>query len=308
MTEADEIAGRLEAEFVRRTGKSPDEASSDELRDFLETIEAEADGSDGFLADQSPDPKREVVNLHLPHKNEWKGSLQDIGGSKNDNLNHMLIDQVSQALWIGNLEPERRDMHFAAGMAALAGVGPQGEIEGMVAAQMVAAHAATMECYRRAMVPTQTTEVRAMNLGMANKSSRTFAALLEALNRHRGKGGKQTVRVEHVHVHAGGQAVVGVVDTQGGEGDGRKNAKRPHAKHIVHAPEPPLPSTDAQWNAMPVPRDEERALPDARRDSDRWPKGEQSRPEARAIDGEGEGRAAPVRRDDAGDAPFDQDD
>jgi hypothetical protein len=33
-----------------------------------------------------------------------------------------------------------------------------------------------------------------------------------ALNRHRGKGGQQKVTVEHVHVHAGGQAVVGVVE------------------------------------------------------------------------------------------------
>ena len=45
----------------------------------------------------------------------------------------------------------------------------------------------------------------------ANKLSRTYAALLEALNRHRGKG-QQKVTVEHVHVHAGGQAVVGMVD------------------------------------------------------------------------------------------------
>jgi hypothetical protein len=33
----------------------------------------------------------------------------------------------------------------------------------------------------------------------------------EALNRHRGKG-QQKVTVEHVHVHAGGQAVVGMVE------------------------------------------------------------------------------------------------
>jgi hypothetical protein len=43
----------------------------------------------------------------------------------------------------------------------------------------------------------------------ANKLSRTYATLIEALNRHRGKG-QQKVTVEHVHVHAGGQAVVGM--------------------------------------------------------------------------------------------------
>jgi hypothetical protein len=52
------------------------------------------------------------------------------------------------------------------------------------------------------------------NLSQANKLSRTYATLLEALNRHRGKG-QQKVTVEHVHVHSGGQAVVGMVETPG---------------------------------------------------------------------------------------------
>jgi hypothetical protein len=52
---------------------------------------------------------------------------------------------------------------------------------------------------------------------------RTYAMLLEALNRDRGKG-QQKVTVEHVHVHEGGQAVVGVVETPPGEGV-RKNKR-----------------------------------------------------------------------------------
>ena len=49
---------------------------------------------------------------------------------------------------------------------------------------------------------------------LPNKLSRTYATLLEALNRHRGKG-QQKVTVEHVHVHPGGQAVVGAVEPPG---------------------------------------------------------------------------------------------
>ena len=40
------------------------------------------------------------------------------------------------------------------------------------------------------------------------------AVLDLALDKHRGKG-QQKVTVEHVYVHAGGQAVVGMVETQG---------------------------------------------------------------------------------------------
>ena len=136
----------------------------------------------------------------------------------------------------------------------------------MMAAQLVAAHNAAMECYRRAMIGEQTFEGRRENLAQANKLSRTYAALLEALNRHRGKG-QQKVTVEHVHVHAGGQAVVGMVAARGqpGGGDRSKFEEQPHAKQIAHAPESALPSPDAERDAMPIARDGERALSDARR-------------------------------------------
>ena len=67
------------------------------------------------------------------------------------------------------------------------------------------------------MIGQQTFEGRRDNLAQANKLSRTYATLVEALNRHRGKG-QQKVTVEHVHVHAGGQAVVGVIAPPGGAG------------------------------------------------------------------------------------------
>ena len=131
----------------------------------------------------------------------------------------------------------------------------------MMAAQLVAAHNAAMECYRRAMIGEQTFEGRRENLAQANKLSRTYAALLEALNRHRGKG-QQKVTVEHVHVHAGGQAVVGVVETPGG-GDRTKPENQPHA--IAHTPQPTMRSPDTKEDLVPVASDAERPLPDARR-------------------------------------------
>jgi hypothetical protein len=79
-------------------------------------------------------------------------------------------------------------------------------------------HNATMECYRRAMIGEQTLEGRRDNLSQANKLSRTYAVLLDALNRYRGKEGQQKVTVEHVDVHAGGQAVVGLVESPEGRG------------------------------------------------------------------------------------------
>jgi hypothetical protein len=207
-------------------------------------------------------PKTMVAN----DPDDRQGRLKDIGGSQSDNWNNLLANQAVEALWLKNSSPEERDRQFRATAAALIGIAPRDELEGMIAAQLIAAHNAAMECYRRAMIGDQTFEGRRENLTQANKLSRTYAALLEALNRHRGKG-QQKVTVEHVHVHAGGQAVVGNIERPGG-GDRGRSEEQPHAKEAVaalaHAPEPALWCQDEEQDAVPVARDGERALPDAR--------------------------------------------
>ena len=136
-------------------------------------------------------------------------------------------------------------------VAALKGIAPKDELEAMTAAQLLAAHNAAMECFRRAMIGEQTFDGRRENLAQANKLSRTFATLLEALNRHRGKG-QQKVTVEHVHVYEGGQAIVGAVSP--GEGGRAENEEQPHAQRaaVRYAPEPSMRSPHAQRHAVPV--------------------------------------------------------
>lgn len=181
-----------------------------------------------------------------------KGRLKKLGGSESDHWNNILANQALQSLWLKNSSQEDRDKQSNAILAALAGIGPKGELEGMMAAQLVAAHNAAMECYRRAMIGEQTFEGRRENLAQASKLSRTYAALLEALNRHRGKG-QQKVTVEHVHVHAGGQAVVGMVEPPGGRGKA-KTEDQPHA--LGYAPREEMRSADASGQALPITRDE----------------------------------------------------
>jgi hypothetical protein len=121
------------------------------------------------------------------------------------------------------------------------------------------------------MIAEQTLEGRRENLNQANKLARTYATLIEVLNRHRGKG-QQKVTVEHVHVHAGGQAVVGIVETPGG-GDGGKSEEQPHAKQIAHAPQPAMRSPDKEREPVPVASDAERPMPNAWRDVPRRSEG-----------------------------------
>ena len=187
---------------------------------------------------------------------DLKGTLKRIGGSQSDHWNNILVNQTIQTLWIKHSEKEALDRQYSAAVAALVGIGPKDELEGMMAAQLLAAHSAAMECYRRAMLGEQTFEGRRENLSQANKLSRTYAVLLDTLNHHRGKG-QQKVTVEHIHVHSGGQAVVGIVETPGG-GFQPKSKEQPHA--IAFAPGIEMPSAIPERSTVPSTSDAERPL------------------------------------------------
>jgi hypothetical protein len=200
------------------------------------------------------------IHVHDASKN--LGTLKAIGGSMSDNWNNILANQTIGTIWFSeNTDPEEVKRRRHAAVDALIGLKPQDELVGMIAGQLLACHFASMECYRRAMVREQTFEGRRENLSQANKLSRTYATLLEALNRHRGKG-TQRVTVEHVHVYSGGQAVVGTVETPGG-GCPSEIKGQPHA--ITNSPGATLPCTNAARDRVSVPGDAERSVPDARR-------------------------------------------
>jgi hypothetical protein len=204
-------------------------------------------------------PEPEVIEM--PGRRE--GKLKAIGGSMSDEWNSNLANETIRTLWyFEDSDPEVVKKQQLAAINALTGIAPRDECEGMIAAQLVACHHASMECYRRAMIRDQPFDGRRENLNQANKLSRTYATLLETLNRHRGKGTQQKVIVEHVNVAAGGQAIVGNVEASGG-GVTTKREEQPHA--LAHAPGTPLPSTDATREPVSVARHAERSMPDARR-------------------------------------------
>jgi hypothetical protein len=197
---------------------------------------------------------------------DLKGEKKDMGGGMHDTWNDILAGQTINSLWIGHSSPEERDKQCVATVAALHGIKPGDELEGMLAAQMLAAHNAAMESFRRAMLPEQTAGGRQDNLNAANKLTRSFATLLDALNKHRGKG-QQKVTVEHVHVHNGGQAIVGNVEGAGGGGRTKKE-NQSHA--LEYAPgETLLWSENTQREAVPIATNAQWTMPNARRNEPR---------------------------------------
>ncbi len=112
---------------------------------------------------------------------EERGQLKRFGGSEHDAFNYTLLKQAEDTVpWRSELRDQDRLQEASFG--AMIGMQPRDEFEGMLITQLLAAHHAAIECYR---------------IG----------------RRHRGKG-KQQIRVEHVHVNQGGQAIVGVVNRE----------------------------------------------------------------------------------------------
>jgi hypothetical protein len=140
-------------------------------------------------------------------------------------------------------------------LSVLAGVAPRDRVEAMLAVQMALVHLATITFTQRLarvdMIPQQDSCQNGLN-----KLMRTFTNQMETLKRYR-SGAQQTVKVEHVHVHEGGQAIVGNVETGGGAPKPKDQA---HAQ-LTHAYEPEMRSPfETEREAVSQRSDEERQM------------------------------------------------
>jgi hypothetical protein len=154
--------------------------------------------------------KEGVPQIHAPFL-----LIEALGTTDPDFLDGILCHLFNAASRGG--KADERALNFM--LSVIKGVKPRDQVEALLAAQMAAVHTATMTLAQRLAhvktIPQQDSAERAFN-----KLARTFAAQVEALKRYRSRG-DQTVRVEHVTVNEGGQAIVGNVN-HGGRGPLKK--------------------------------------------------------------------------------------
>ena len=103
---------------------------------------------------------------------------------------------------------------LATAIEAMAEMQVTNSMEAMFATQMIGVHEAAVSFLATATGKDQTLDGRNVNLGRATKLMRLFLEQVEAMQRLKGKSGQQKVTVEHVHVHEGGQAIVGAVSLE----------------------------------------------------------------------------------------------
>ncbi len=180
----------------------------------------------------------------------WVARFADTCGTSSLDFANRILSDVSR------IAPERGNTadkpDVDAALAIIHGVRPANEIEAMLAAQMAGTHILSMEMMRKARHTDNAVMLDSYN-NMAVKLMRTFTGQAEALAKLR-RGGEQTVRVEHVHVYDGGQAIVGHVENRGGGADRRCDQPRasiaPEA--LAYVPGVPMWCEDEGRDTMPV--------------------------------------------------------
>jgi hypothetical protein len=159
-------------------------------------------------------------------------------------------------------------------VAVVQGIEPKDTVEAHLATQMAVVHCATMDAAAN-LAQAKYIEHRDSALMAVNKLARTFATQVEALKKYR-SAGEQTIKVEHVTVNEGGQAIVGIVMPLGGGGAGKierqshelgasqatSRADAPSAALLGQVEENlatlPSPGT-ARPECLPVPRSKSRS-------------------------------------------------
>jgi hypothetical protein len=151
-----------------------------------------------------------VAKTYPPDGNStawWDRLKSALGTTSSDFVNASLFHlQRAAQLPCGGMS----EIGVNAALAMIEAAAPKDEIEGALAVQMACTHAAAMAVLAR-FAGGGGSERRVIALGTtAARLLKAFALQAEALRRRRG-GGQQYVRVEHVHVNDGGQAIIGNV-------------------------------------------------------------------------------------------------
>ena len=126
-------------------------------------------------------------------------TLKALGGGDDNHWNRRIAYSLFAAL--PDINPENAKDAGRATLRGLLDIRPTDPTEGMLAAQIVAAHEASMRLRQLAWHPDQSFEAMTKFLELAEKAARTVGILTERLDQHRGRG-QQQITVKHVTVNA----------------------------------------------------------------------------------------------------------
>jgi hypothetical protein len=196
----------------------------------------------------------------------WRFQFMAAFGTSSETVLHVEVERIAKALRQkdGTIDPAELDTVIA----IVSGQRPKNELEAMIICQMAVTHALTIRSFGNLNRSNQIQQQDSNALTVA-RLTKAFASQVDALAKLR-RGGEQRVVVEHVHIHAGGQAIVGAVTHTGGPRALIENQGQPHATEnpdsIVASDDQEMRSQNSDRETVPVSSGEgPQALPNARR-------------------------------------------
>jgi hypothetical protein len=159
----------------------------------------------------SPRIKLTGQDIVIQHPDAQAGERlmgEALGAVDRDAL-HGILKQLMKASAISQ-KPNEDNLAFMVSM--MKGIAPRDSLEAMLTAQMVSVHVATMRSACRLALTENLTAQEGISRTLT-RLARTFAAQMEALNRHRGHG-ERPITVQNLSVQDGGSAIVGNVTQQ----------------------------------------------------------------------------------------------
>jgi hypothetical protein len=142
----------------------------------------------------------------------WRKELNMAFGTVSDEFVDMAPHHLERAARMPG--DGASDMAINGAIAMISAYTPTNEAEAALALQAACTHMVAMVMMAR-IGGGHGTDRRLPGLASASaKLLRAYCTQVETYRRLRG-GGDQNIRVEHVHVHEGGQAIVGVVNGKG---------------------------------------------------------------------------------------------
>jgi hypothetical protein len=185
--------------MTHRPNNSPTPVASQRR---LPPVRVKVWGADGKLAKVHP-PDGEAEN--------WWRRLNNALGTMSSHFVNSSLFQIQAAARspFGGIS----ELSMNAALAMIEAAAPKDEIEAALAVQMACTHTAAMGVLAKLDVAFATERRVAAFGSAAARLLRAYAMQVEVLRRLR-TGGQQFVRVEHVYVNDGGQAVIGNVQQQ----------------------------------------------------------------------------------------------
>lgn len=235
------ISGKDASYVAMAAGKYPpvqidgpdDPSQSQKATETTPNLPAPADGAPEADRQRKAPPR---VRKPSPIHNQYLAPTADLesyraqlreafGNTMSDEFVNVMLGKLIEALKPNPFD-QLEEATLNSALAIIASARCQSELEALMAVEIVATGFAGLRFLRQSQHSMTEDYIRTYG-PYANQLLRLHLDLIQALDRHR-RGHKQTVEVRHVHVHDGGQAVVGIVNASKAEGE-PKNDIRPHA-------------------------------------------------------------------------------